>query len=276
MAISAKDVNKLRQMTGAGMMDCKKALVEADGDFDKAIELLRKKGQKVTNARADRETTEGVVFSKVSAEGNKGILVSFSCETDFVAKNDDFVGIGQAITDVAFAESPADIDALKAMTIDGQAISEKIVEATGKIGEKLEISAMEVLESEAVVPYIHSNKKLGVLVGLKNTSGSDVAEAGKDVAMQIAAMKPIAVDKDGVDAATVEKEIEIGKEQARQEGKPEQIIEKIAQGKLQKFFKENTLLSQVFVKDNSLSVSKYLDGVSKGLTVSDFKRVQIG
>ena len=257
-------------------MDCKKALVEADGDFDKAIELLRKKGQKVTNARADRETTEGVVFSKVSAEGNKGILVSFSCETDFVAKNDDFVGIGQAITDVAFAESPADIDALKAMTIDGQAISEKIVEATGKIGEKLEISAMEVLESEAVVPYIHSNKKLGVLVGLKNTSGSDVAEAGKDVAMQIAAMKPIAVDKDGVDAATVEKEIEIGKEQARQEGKPEQIIEKIAQGKLQKFFKENTLLSQAFVKDNSLSVSKYLDGVSKGLTVSDFKRVQIG
>ncbi len=276
MAISAKDVNKLRQMTGAGMMDCKKALVEADGDFDKAIEFLRKKGQKVTNARADRETTEGVVFSKVSAEGNKGILVSFSCETDFVAKNEDFMNLGQAITDVAFTESPADIDALKAMTIDGQAISEKIVEATGKIGEKLEISAMEVLESEAVVPYIHSNKKLGVLVGLSNTNGSDVVAAGKDVAMQIAAMKPIAVDKDGVDAATVEKEIEIGKEQARQEGKPEQIIEKIAQGKLQKFFKENTLLSQAFVKDNSLSVSKYLDGVSKGLTVSEFKRVQIG
>ncbi|MDW3197547.1 MAG: translation elongation factor Ts [Cytophagales bacterium] len=276
MAISAKDVNKLRQMTGAGMMDCKKALVEADGDFDKAIEFLRKKGQKVTNARADRETTEGVVFSKVSAEGNKGILVSFSCETDFVAKNDDFMSLGQAITDVAFAESPADVDALKAMTIDGQAISEKIVEATGKIGEKLEISAMEVLESEAVVPYIHSNKKLGVLVGLTNTNGSDVVEAGKDVAMQIAAMKPIAVDKDGVDSATVEKEIEIGKEQARQEGKPEQIIEKIAQGKLQKFFKENTLLSQAFVKDNSMNVTQYLDSVSKGLTVSEFKRVQIG
>lgn len=276
MAISAKDVNKLRQMTGAGMMDCKKALVEADGDFDKAIELLRKKGQKVTNARADRETTEGVVFSKVSAEGNKGILVSFSCETDFVAKNDDFMSLGQAITDVAFSESPADIDALKALSIDGQAISEKIVEATGKIGEKLEISAMELLESEAVVPYIHSNKKLGVLVGLSNTSGSDVVEAGKDVAMQIAAMKPIAVDKDGVDAATVEKEIEIGKEQARQEGKPEQIIEKIAQGKLQKFFKENTLLSQAFVKDNSMNITQYLDSVSKGLTVSEFKRVQIG
>lgn len=276
MAISAKDVNKLRQMTGAGMMDCKKALVEADGDFDKAIELLRKKGQKVTNARADRETTEGVVFSKVSADGNKGILVSFTCETDFVAKNDDFMALGQSITDVAFSESPADVDALKAMTIDGQAISEKIVEATGKIGEKLEISAMVVLESEAVVPYIHSNKKLGVLVGLTNTNGTDVADAGKDVAMQIAAMKPIAVDKDGVDAATVEKEIEIGKEQARQEGKPEQIIEKIAQGKLQKFFKENTLLSQAFVKDNSMNVTQYLDSISKGLTVSEFKRVQIG
>lgn len=276
MAISAKDVNKLRQMTGAGMMDCKKALVEADGDFDKAIELLRKKGQKVTTARADRETTEGVVFSKVSAEGTKGILISFTCETDFVAKNEDFMSLGQAIAEVAFNEAPADIDALKALTIDGQAISEKIVEATGKIGEKLEVSAMEVLESEAVVPYIHSNKKLGVLVGLKNTNGADVVEAGKDVAMQIAAMKPIAVDKDGVDSATVEKEIEIGKEQARQEGKPEQIIEKIAQGKLQKFFKENTLLSQSFVKDNSMNVSKYLDGVSKGLTVSEFKRVQIG
>lgn len=276
MAISAKDVNKLRQMTGAGMMDCKKALVEADGDFDKAIEFLRKKGQKVATGRADRETSEGVVFSKVSADGSKGILISFTCETDFVAKNEDFMNLGQTIADVAFAESPADIEALKALSIDGQAISEKVVEATGKIGEKLEISAMEVLESEAVVPYIHSNKKLGVLVGLKNTNGSDVIGAGKDVAMQIAAMKPIAVDKDGVDSATVEKEIEIGKEQARQEGKPEQIIEKIAQGKLQKFFKENTLLSQSFVKDNSMNVSKYLDGVSKGLTVSEFKRVQIG
>lgn len=276
MAISAKDVNKLRQMTGAGMMDCKKALVEADGDFDKAIEFLRKKGQKVTDARADRETTEGVVFTKVSEDGTKGILVSFTCETDFVAKNDDFISLGEAITAKAFDEAPADIDALKALTIDGQAISEKIVEATGKIGEKLEISALEVLESEVVVPYIHSNKKLGVLVGLANANGAAVEEAGKDVAMQIAAMKPIAVDKDGVDASIVEKEIEIGKEQARQEGKPEQIIDKIAQGKLQKFFKENTLLSQAFVKDSSVNITQYLDGVSKGLTVSAFKRVQIG
>ncbi len=276
MAISAQEVNKLRQMTGLGIMDCKHALVQSEGDFEQAVELLRKKGEKITIGREGREANEGVVFIKVNVEGTRGVLVSFNCETDFVAKNDDFMNLGQAITDVAFAESPADIGALIAMTIDGQAISEKIVEATGKIGEKLEISAMEVLESEAVVPYIHSNKKLGVLVGLSNTNGVDVVAAGKDVAMQIAAMKPIAVDKDGVDAATVEKEIEIGKEQARQEGKPEQIIEKIAQGKLQKFFKENTLLNQAFVKDNSLSVSQYLEGISKGLTVSEFKRVQIG
>ena len=276
MAISAKDVNKLRQMTGAGMMDCKKALVEADGDFEKAIEFLRKKGQKITNARADRETTEGVVFTQVNEAGTRGILVSFNCETDFVAKNEDFMNLGKAITAKAFEESPADVEALKALTIDGQGISEKNVEATGKIGEKLEVSAMSVLEAEAVIPYIHSNKKLGVLVGLTNVNGASVEEAGKDVAMQIAAMKPIAVDKDGVDATIVEKEIEIGKEQARQEGKPEKIIDKIAQGKLQKFFKENTLLSQTFVKDNSMSISKYLDSVSKGLTVSEFKRVQIG
>ena len=276
MAISAKDVNKLRQMTGAGMMDCKKALVEADGDFDKAIELLRKKGQKVSASRADRETSEGVVFAKTAGDKKKGVLVAFTCETDFVAKNADFIALGEAIAAKAFEESPADIDSLKALSIDGQTIAEKIVEATGKIGEKLEVSAYETIEAEAVVPYIHSNGKLGVLVGLKNTNGTEVDGAGKDVAMQIAAMNPVAVDKDGVDSATVEKEIEIGREQARQEGKPENILDKIAQGKLQKFFKENTLLSQSFVKDNSLSIAKYLDGVSKGLTVSEFKRVVIG
>ena len=276
MAISAQEVNKLRQMTGAGMMDCKKALVEADGDFDKAIELLRKKGQKVSASRADRETSEGVVFAKTSDSQDKGMLLAFTCETDFVAKNEDFIALGNAIIDEAFQNNAADIDAIKALSLDGLTVAEKIVEATGKIGEKLEISAYEVLESEKVVTYIHSNKKLGVLVGLKNAGSTSVEEAGKDVAMQIAAMNPIALDKDGVDAATVEKEIEIGKEQARQEGKPENIIEKIAQGKLQKFFKENTLLSQSFVKDNSLSIQKYLDGVSKGLTVSDFKRMVIG
>ncbi len=276
MAISAQDVNKLRQMTGAGMMDCKKALVESDGDFDKAVELLRKKGQKVSASRADRETSEGVVFAKTNEDNSKGVLIAFTCETDFVAKNEDFVALGQGITDLAFDNNPATVEELSALKMGELTVGEKIVEATGKIGEKLEISSYTTLEGDSVVPYIHSNKKLGVLVALKNTNGASVEEAGKDVAMQIAAMNPVAVDKDGVDKSIVEKEIEIGKEQALAEGKPENIVEKIAQGKLQKFFKENTLLSQAFVKDNSQTIAQYLDSVSKGMTVSDFKRVAIG
>ncbi|MEM8893079.1 MAG: translation elongation factor Ts [Bacteroidota bacterium] len=276
MAITAKDVNKLRQMTGAGMMDCKKALVEADGDFDKAVEILRKKGQKVSASRADRKTSEGVVIIKTNDDNSKGVLIAFTCETDFVAKNDDFVALAQQVADLAFDNSPADVAALQSLSVDGITLGEKIIENTGKIGEKLEISAYEVLEGEHVVPYIHSNKKLGVMVALQNVNGAGVEDAGKDVAMQIAAMNPVAVNKDGVDQTIIEKEIEIGKDQARQEGKPENIIEKIAMGKLQKFFKENTLLSQAFVKDSSVSIEKYLDGVSKGLTVSNFKRVSIG
>ena len=275
MAITAQDVNKLRQMTGAGMMDCKKALTEAEGDFDKAIELLRKKGQKVSASRADRETSEGVVFAKTNDNGTEGALIAFTCETDFVAKNDEFVALGNQIAELAFAEKPESLDALNSMKLGDLTIQEKVVELTGKIGEKLEVKAFEVLTGDAVVPYIHSNAKLGVLVALKNTNGSSVEEAGKDVAMQIAAMNPVAVDKDGVDHAIVEKEIEIGKEQARQEGKPEQIIEKIAMGKLNKFYKENTLLSQAFVKDSSQTIAQYLDTVTKGLTVSEFKRVSI-
>ncbi|MCP4457029.1 MAG: elongation factor Ts [Cytophagales bacterium] len=276
MAITAQDVNKLRQMTGAGMMDCKKALTEANGDFDKAIENLRKKGQKVSASRADRETSEGIVYSKTNEDKTEGVIVAFTCETDFVAKNDEFVALGNVITDIAFSEKPTSIEKLMGLSLDGLTISEKIIEMTGKIGEKLVISAFELVSGEAVVPYTHSNKKLGVLVTLKNANGSDVADAGKDVAMQIAAMNPIAVDKDGVDPTIVEKEIEIGKDQARQEGKPEAIIEKIATGKLNKFFTENTLLSQKFVKDNSMSISQYLDSVNKGLTVAGFKRIAIG
>ncbi len=276
MAITAQDVNKLRQMTGAGMMDCKKALTEAEGDFDKAVELLRKKGQKVSASRADRETSEGVVFAKTNDAGSEGALIAFTCETDFVAKNDEFVQLGNQIAELAFAEKPANIEALNGMSLGDLTVGEKIVELTGKIGEKLEVKAFEVVTGEAVVPYIHSNGKLGVMVSLSNTNGSGVEEAGKDVAMQIAAMNPVAVDKDGVDPAVVEKEIEIGKEQARAEGKPENIIEKIAMGKLNKFYKENTLLSQAFVKDSSQSVSQYLDSVSKGMTVAEFKRVSIG
>jgi elongation factor Ts len=204
MTITAKDVNKLRQMTGAGLMDCKKALTEAEGDFEKAVELLRKKGQKVSASRADRETSEGVVFTKIVNDGTKGILISFTCETDFVAKNEDYIALGQSIIDAAAEHSPADITALKALKTGELTLGEKIIESTGRIGEKLEISHFEVIEGDAVVEYIHSNKKLGVLVALKNTNGVDVIDAGKDVAMQIAAMNPVAVDKSGVDAVTIE------------------------------------------------------------------------
>jgi elongation factor Ts len=276
MAITAQDVNKLRQMTGAGMMDCKKALTEAEGDFEKAVELLRKKGQKVSASRADRETSEGVVFAKTNDANTEGALIAFTCETDFVAKNDEFMQLGNRIAELAFAEKPSNIDALNGMKLGDLTVGEKIVELTGKIGEKLEVKAFEVLTGEAVVPYIHSNGKLGVMVSLSNVNGAEVEEAGKDVAMQIAAMNPVAVDKDGVDPSVVEKEIEIGKEQARAEGKPENIIEKIAMGKLNKFYKENTLLSQAFVKDSSQSIAQYLDSISKGLTVAEFKRVSIG
>lgn len=263
-------------MTGAGMMDCKKALVEADGDFDKAIEILRKKGQKLSEKRADRETTEGAVFVRTSEDGTKAILVAFTCETDFVAKNDDFQALGNEIADAALANDAADLDAVKALSLGELTVQDKVTELLGKIGEKLEVTQFEQLTGDQVASYIHSNGKLGVLVALANTNGADVADAGKDVGMQIAAMNPVALDKDGVDSATVEKEIEIGKDQARQEGKPEAILEKIAQGKLQKFFKENTLLSQSFVKEPKQSVAEYLNSVEKGLTVSAFKRVSIG
>ncbi len=276
MAITAQEVNKLRQMTGAGMMDCKKALTEAEGDFEKAVDILRKKGQKVSASRADRETKEGVVVTNVSEDGKKGTLLSLTCETDFVAKNDEYVAFANTLLDMAVAAGATTVEEIHALPFENITIAEKIVEMTGKIGEKIEISNYEVINAETVVPYIHSNGKLGVLVGLVNTSGSNVEEAGKDVAMQIAAMNPVAVDKDGVDSSTVEREIEVGKEQARAEGKPEEMLEKIAMGKLNKFYKENTLLSQIFVKDNSKTIAQYLNDVSKGMTVSAFKRVSIG
>lgn len=276
MAITAQEVNKLRQMTGSGMMDCKKALTEAEGDFEKAVDILRKKGQKVSASRADRETKEGVVVTRVSKDGTTGTLLSLTCETDFVAKNEEFGAFANTLLDMAVSNNCATVEEIHALPFADLTTGEKIIEMTGKIGEKIEISHFVVITAEAVVPYIHSNGKLGVLVGLVNTGGSNVEEAGKDVAMQIAAMNPVAVDKDGVDATTIEREIEIGKDQARQEGKPEEMLEKIALGKLQKFYKENTLLSQIFVKDNSKTIAQYLDGVSKGLTVSAFKRISIG
>lgn len=277
MAITAQDVNKLRQMTGAGMMDCKKALQEADGDFDKAVDILRKQGQKVAAKRADNAVSEGAVLINISEDGTNGKLVALACETEPVSNVEDFKNLAQAILDKAVADNIADKDALLAATLaDGRPVAEHMVELTGKLGEKLEISAYENVSADKVVPYIHSNGKLGVLVAFTGVNGSDVAELGKDVAMQIAAMKPIAVDKDGVDAATIEREIEVGKEQARAEGKPEAMLEKIAQGKLQKFYKDSTLLNQEFVKDSSLTIRQLLEKTGKELTVSTFKRVSIG
>lgn len=276
MAITAQEVNKLRQMTGAGMMDCKKALTEAEGDFEKAIDILRKKGQKVSASRADRETKEGTIVTHVSADGKTGTLLSLTCETDFVAKNEEFSAFANTLLDLATSNNATSVEQILALPFENITTAEKIIEMTGKIGEKIEISHYEIVTGEAVVPYIHSNGKLGVLVALTSTNGADVEEAGKDVAMQIAAMNPVAVDKDGVDATTVEREIEVGKDQARQEGKPEEMLEKIALGKLNKFYKENTLLSQQFVKDSSQTIAQYLDSVSKGMTVAAFKRISIG
>jgi elongation factor Ts len=274
MAITAQEVNKLRQLTGAGMMDCKKALVASDGDIEKAIEFLRKKGQKVSEKRADRQTKEGSVFVQTNDDNTTAVVVALGCETDFVAKNDDFQNLGKEILALAYDARPGSVDELKALKSGDQALGDKVTELVGKIGEKIDIVGLEVLEGEKVVPYIHGGK-LCVLVSLKETGGVDVIEAGKDVAMQIAAMRPVAVDKDGVDATIIEKELNIGREQARAEGKPEQIIEKIAAGKLNKFYKENTLLNQAFVKDNSMNVAKYLDSISKGLTVETFKKVSV-
>ncbi|WP_338872735.1 translation elongation factor Ts [Spirosoma sp. SC4-14] len=277
MAITAADVNKLRQETGAGMMDCKKALTEADGDFEKAKEILRKQGQKIADKRADNVTSEGVVLAHVSQDGKSGKVIALACETEPVSKVADFQNLAMAVISTAVATNATDKDTLLATSqADGRTLQDHITDLMGKIGEKIDVAAFESVSADTVVSYIHSNGKLGVLVGLSNTNGTDVAEVGKDIAMQIAAMKPIAVDKDGVDATVVEREIEIGKEQARQEGKPEAMLEKIALGKLNKFYKENTLLNQEFVKDNSLTIAQLLDKTSKGLTVSAFKRVAIG
>ncbi|GAB4052002.1 translation elongation factor Ts [Spirosoma foliorum] len=277
MAITAADVNKLRQETGAGMMDCKKALTEADGDFEKAKEILRKQGQKIADKRADNATAEGIVLAHVSPDGATGRVIALACETEPVSKVADFQNLAMAVMSTAVATDAADKAALLATPqADGRPLQDHITDLMGKIGEKIDVASYEIVSADKVVSYIHSNGKLGVLVGLVNTNGTDVTEVGKDIAMQIAAMKPVALDKDGVDATIVEREIEIGKEQARQEGKPEAMLERIAMGKLNKFYKDNTLLNQEFVKDSSLTISQLLEKTSKGLTVSAFKRVAIG
>jgi elongation factor Ts len=277
--ISASDVNKLRQQTGAGMMDCKKALTETNGDFEAAIDFLRKKGAKVAASRQDRESNEGVVIARTSEDGKRGVIIEVNCETDFVAKNAEFVAFANEIANRAVEHNPKNIEELSALTIDTDmdrvTIADAIVDRTGKIGEKIGVSKYEVIEGEKVIAYIHGNFRLGVLVALSaNVAGAD--EAGKDVAMQIAAMNPVALDKDGVDATTIERELEIAKEQIRAEGKPEEMVEKIAAGKLNKFYKDSTLLNQEFVKDPSKNVAQFLNTVEKGLTVTAFKRVALG
>lgn len=280
MSISAKDVKALRDKTGAGMMDCKKALDASGGDMEKAIEHLRKKGQKLSEKRADRETKEGVVIALTSGNRNNGVVVRLSCETDFVAKNEDFVALTNQIAEIALKNLPADVEALKALPFGGgMTIGEKAIEQTGVIGEKIQLSSYGKLETAAgqgqVIPYIHMGNRAGVIVAL-NKEGTHIMEPGRNVAMQVAAMKPIAVDKDGVDASVVEKEIEIGKEIARKEGKPEEMLERISTGKLNKFFKEKTLLNQNYVKGNKESVSDYLKTIDADLTVTEFVHISLG
>jgi|SRR6188768_38338 len=273
--ISATDVKNLREMTGAGMMDCKAALTEANGDVEKAIEILRLKGQKLSVKRADREAKEGVVYAVVSPDQKRGVVIRLSSETDFVAKNEDFINLAKEFAQIALASFPANLEELLKQPYDNITIGEKVSEQVGVIGEKIELADYQRIEAPQVVSYIHMGYKAGVILGL-NKSEEKFKEAGRDVAMQVAAMKPVALDKDGVDASIVEKEIEIGKELARQEGKPEDMLEKIALGKLNRFFKDNTLLAQAFVKDNSLSVEGYLKSIDKDLTVTGFKHVKLG
>lgn len=276
MAITASDVNKLRQQTGAGMMDCKNALVEANGDFEAAVDILRKKGQKIAAKRGDNDAKEGVIIAQASADGKSGVILTLNCETDFVAKNDGYVALVQSLVDLALDKLPATAEELKALPYDARlSVEEKITEQVGVIGEKLDLSNYAVIKGSKVVAYNHPGNQLATLVGLSSDAAADIAEAGRQVAMQVAAMNPIAIDKDGVDARTIEREIEVGKDLAIQEGKPAEMAEKIAMGRLNKFFQENTLLSQAFVRDNKMTVEQFLNSTEKGLTVTDFKRFSL-
>ena len=276
MAITASDVNKLRQQTGAGMMDCKNALVEANGDFEAAVDILRKKGQKIAAKRGDNDAKEGVIIAQASADGKSGVILTLNCETDFVAKNDGYVAMVQSLVDIALDKLPASVEELKALPYDARlTVEEKITEQVGVVGEKLDLSGYAVINGNFVVAYNHPGNQLATLVGLSAGTAADIAEAGRQVAMQVAAMNPIAIDKDGVDARTIEREIEVGKDLAIQEGKPADMAEKIALGRLNKFFQENTLLSQAFVRDNKMTVEQFLNSTEKDLTVTDFKRFSL-
>jgi elongation factor Ts len=270
--ISAADVNKLRKATGAGMMDCKKALVEAEGNFETAIEVLRKKGQKVAANRADRDSSEGAVIARVNDSATAGVIVSVNCETDFVAKNESYVSLANQLADLALGHDS--LDSFLAADFSGMTVAEKLTEQTGVIGEKIEIGGFERLDGAFVGSYIHAGNKIATLTSLSAVADG-AAEAAKNVAMQAAAMNPIALNEEGVDAATVEKEIEIAKDQLRQEGKPEAMLDNIAKGKLKRFFKDNTLVNQAYIKDSKQSVADYVKSVDAGLTITGFKRLAL-
>ena len=270
MAITASQVNELRKKTGSGMMDCKKALVEADGDMEKAIDFLRKKGQKVAAKRGDNEAKEGVIIA--DSKGDVGYILQLNCETDFVAKNEDFQNFVKEILKVGIEnDANSAEELLKTQFNDKLSVEEKIIEQIGVIGEKLELSNFGKINADTVVAYNHPGNKLATLVGF-NKSGEPILDAGKQVAMQVAAMNPIALNKEGIEQNVIDRELEVGKDQAIQEGKPADLADKIAQGRLNKFFKENTLLSQAFVRDNKITVEKYLSSIESGLTVTEFKR----
>lgn len=276
VTITASDVNKLRQQTGAGMMDCRKALMESEGDFEKAIDYLRAKGQKVAANRSDRDAKEGVVIAKANAEGTYGIVLTLSAETDFVSKNEDFMKFGLELAELALNNKAADIDAIKALPMQGATVGEKLLEMVAKIGEKIDITRYEQVSAAAVIPYIHGNYRIGVLVGLNKASNDNVVTAGKDVAMQIAAMNPLGLNESTISEETIAREKAIAIEQIMAEGKPADMAEKIAAGKLNKFFKDNTLVHQAFVKDNSKTVAEYVKSVEAGLEVNAFVRVAVG
>jgi elongation factor Ts len=275
MSISASDVNRLRQETGAGMMDCKKALVETNGDFEAAIDYLRKKGAKIAANRAEREANEGVVVAVTSEDGTFGVAVNLCSETDFVAKNEDFINLAKRITQIALDNKLTSLEALENSIIDGITIKEKLLETVGKIGEKIEVKKYEYLQGEGVVSYIHMGYRMGVLVLLNKSLNEAVSLVGKDVAMQIAAMSPIAVDASGVSDETKDRERAIAREKAQEAGKPEAILDKIADSAVQSMLKESTLLSQSFVKDSSKTVEQYIKGTDKELAVLNFKRVTL-
>ena len=273
MAITAAEVNKLRQMTGAGMMDCKNALVESNGDFEKAIDYLRKKGQKLASKRADRDANEGVVIAKTNSAKNFAAIIMVNCETDFVAKNIDFVNFCHSIIDTAIDKMPKTEDELKSLQINGSTISDLLTDQVGKIGEKIELAHYHFIENPMTVAYNHQGNRLATIAGFNKNCDETVAT---DIAMQIASMSPVAIDKESVSKDIIEKELEIYRDLIRQEGKPENMVEQIAQGKLNKFFKESTLLNQDFIKDSKKTVGQHIKDVDKELNVTSFKRLMLG